>query len=349
VTPTSDCGTVGCHPDRLAAHGYDAAKHIANQTCVQSCHQPLQGLTELKPVHDAVTTPVTCAGCHATKVAQITPWDKTCTACHPVADIHPTAAALHVGTDVAYQDASFLGNGCTAVAGHTDMLSCHDISNIASVHSKMPNNGCAVCHADGKAPTTECLDCHKPGDGNSYTVPGTPSASFYATCTPNSDISVTSGWTYTTTPASQPVNGVVNTPPPPSNTTRYVTITSNTAGGVMFGYSAPSIQDNAKIRDVRIYAKAKSAALSPIRKWQGVYRIGGQDYLTSSQSPNITTAWTAPVLGTGLSSSPTRMDYTRYSFYGELLWQNPRTGQDWTPAQLNGTDPTTACRRSGST
>ena len=43
--------------------------------------------------------------------------------------------------------------------------------------------------------------------------------------------------------------------------------------------------------------------------------------------------------GQAFSTSPTRIDYTREPLYGEMIWLNPKTGEDWTPAQLNGTDP----------
>ncbi len=327
-TPTTDCGTSGCHPERLLPHGYDAAAHVASQSCVLTCHSATQGITELKPLHDAATgTSVPCSSCHPTAVAAVAPWDKTCSACHPIAELHPAASASHVGTDVAYQDASFFGNGCSAQAGHTDMLYCHDLTSLAALHSKLPGNGCAVCHDSGKTPKKECLDCHKPGDENRYTVPGTPSASMYATSYPSSDTFITTGWTYTTTPAGQPRYAVVNAPYPPIDTAKYVTITSNAAGGVLFGYNrSTTIPDNARITDVRVYAKGK-AAIGSQRKMQGVLKIGGQTYLMSLASSYLSTVWTAGA-GTGFATSPTRIDYTRDGMYGEMVWMNPKTGED---------------------
>jgi len=338
ATLTTDCATAGCHADRLEAHGYDPAKHLTTGTCVLTCHGPLQGLDELKPVHDAITTPITCSGCHPTKVASITPWDKTCTACHPVSDLHPAAAQSHVGTDVAYRDASFLGNGCTPDAGHTEMLSCHDIGSVVTLHSRMSCNGCAVCHGTGKTPAPECLDCHSPGSATAYTRPGTASANIISTGYPSSDSAITPGWTYTTTPVSQPVYAVVNTPYPPATTTRYVTIASTSTGGVLFGFDALSIPTGARIVDVRIYAKAKATNSTYPRKMQGVFKIGGQSYLSSNLSNNLTTSWTAGA-GTGFATPSTRVDFTREPLYGESIWRNPRTGLDWTAEQLNGTDP----------
>ena len=335
----------GCHLDRLEPHGYEPADHMADETCVGTCHTPAAGMTELGPLHDAAKgTPVACTACHAVLVrdfANLYPagWDKTCTACHPVADLHPVAATSHTGTDVAYQDASFFGGGCSDNTAHTGQSACHDISNIASVHSRMPGNGCEACHGDGKVPSQECLTCHKPGYANTYTVPGTASANIVEMNYPGSDDSITAGWTWTTTPADQPIYSVVNTPYPPATTTRFVTITSTSAGGVLFGWNrGPAMPDNARITDVRIYAKAKATNTTYPRRMQGVFKIGGQPYLSSNQSNVLTAVWTAGT-GTGFSTSSTRVDFTRQPLYGETIWRNPATGQDWTPAELNGTDP----------
>jgi len=332
-----DKSCVTCHPDRVEAHGYPPEAHEASESCVLSCHTPLQGLTELKPVHDALATPVACAGCHPTKVDAIAPWDKTCTACHQISELHQAQAADHVGTDVAYQDASFFGGGCSDNTGHTGQSNCHDIANISTLHSQMPGNGCAVCHGDGKTPAQECLDCHQIGSATTYTRPGTVTNGV-VTSSPSSDASITAGWTWTTTPAAQSRYAVVNTPYPPASTTRYMTVTSNAAGGALFGFDQLSIPANAKITDVRIYAKAKATNATYPRKMQGVLQIGGQTYPSSNLSANLSTGWTAGA-GTAFSTSPTRIDYTREPLYGEMIWQNPKTGADWTPAQLNGTDP----------
>ena len=133
------------------------------------------------------------------------------------------APESHVGTDVAYSDASFLGNGCSPGPGHTEMLSCHDVSNLAAVHSTMPDKGCSVCHGSGNTPKRECLDCHQIGQSVVYNKPG-PVVSSTATYYPSSDASIAPDWTWTTTPAAQPKYAVVNSPYPPADTTRYVTV-----------------------------------------------------------------------------------------------------------------------------
>jgi len=340
VTPTTDCLTSGCHADRAEAHGYPPEAHVATESCVLSCHAPLQGLTELKPVHDALTTPVACTGCHPAKVDAVTPWDKTCTACHRISDLHQAQAADHVGTDVAYQDASFFGGGCSDNTAHTDQFGCHDIANVANLHSRMPGNGCAVCHGDGKTPAQECLDCHQIGSATTYTKPGTVTNGVL-TASPSSDASITPGWTWTTNPTGQPRYAVVNTPYPPASTARFMTVTSSSAGGVLFGFDRPSIPANAKIVSVRVYAKAKATNTTYPRRMNGWLSIGGQTYLSSNQTGTLPSSGFlgGTGAGTAFSTSPTRVDYTREPLYGETIWLNPKTGADWTPAQLNAPGP----------
>ncbi len=151
--------------------------------------------------------------------------------------------------------------------------------------------------------------------------------------------------TYTTTPAGLPVYDAVNTPWTSGTPAEYVTITSIGAGGVRFGYSASSIPSNAKITHVEIYARGKKTT-STVRSMQGVFKIGGQTYL-SSNSNALTTAWTATTGGFRFSTSPSRYDYTREPLYGELVNQNPATGQDWTPDELNGVDPDSSLQAFG--
>ncbi|MDP1795205.1 MAG: immune inhibitor A [Acidimicrobiales bacterium] len=167
-TPTTDCATSGCHADRTAPHGYVATRHVANESCIGTCHGPLQGLTELGPIHNAVAAPVACSGCHPVKMAEVYPWDKTCAACHAVSGLHPAATQSHVSTDVAYQAASSFGNGCSNSTGASGQSNCHDISSLTSLHSGMEGSGCAVCHGIAKTPAAECLDCHSPGYATTY-------------------------------------------------------------------------------------------------------------------------------------------------------------------------------------
>lgn len=340
ATLTKDCVT--CHADRLEPHGYFPEDHTATATCVGSCHTVTNGGTELKPVHDSASgTSFACSRCHAVIVPSLSSeyppgWDETCTDCHVVRDLHP--AANHTGTDLAYQDASFFGSGCTSSASHTDQLYCHDITNLADLHSRMSGDGCQACHGEGKTPAAECYTCHKPGYATTYNVPGTPSANIVETIYPASDAFITPGLTYTTTPAGQPRYAVVNAPYPPVDTTKFVTITSNAAGGTLYGFARPTIPDNARIVSVLIYAKAKATTLTPYRKMQGWYGIGGQTFLAANQSNNLTAVWTAGA-GTMFRTAPSRLDYTRQPLYGEMIYQNPKTSADWTPAEINGTDP----------
>jgi hypothetical protein len=225
------------------------------------------------------------------------------------------------------------------------MLSCHNIGNIAVVHSKMAGGGCEVCHGVGKTPAKECLDCHQVGEGTTYTTPASMTSSL-ATWYPTSDDFITAGWAYTTTPVGQARYAVVNTVYPAANTTRFISITSTSAGGVLFGTdrsSSPLVPDNAKIVSVQVYAKAKGSSSTYNRKMQGLWKVGGTNYQTGNQSGNIPNgAWLGGTgTGVGLASSPILgYDYGREPLYGEAIYGNPKTGARWTPAQINGTDPT---------
>ena len=278
VTPVANCTTAGCHAERAAPHGYPPAAHEADASCVLDCHSPTAGLTELKPIHDvAGEDPVACAECHTALVPAFADdypagWDKSCTACHTIADLHPAQAADHTGTDAAYQDASFFGNGCGPDATHTEMLSCHSIANIADLHSTMPGDGCAVCHGDGKTPAQECWTCHKPGYANTYTVPGTPSADILVDAISEQrrlhhrrlDVHDDSGRPahllrgQHTVDVGQP--GKVRDDHVEHRGRNHLRIQRTT------------LPANARIIDVQIYARGKATTASPLRKMQGVSR-----------------------------------------------------------------------------
>jgi len=148
---SGDC--VSCHPERTAAHGYDALKHTATTACFGACHSQVLGAT-----HSGG-----CQSCHATKVATIKPWNKTCSACHATVS-HTTATAKHVGTDVVETCAGIPANG---------QAGCHDITSLSTLHIALPDSGCTVCHGAGKTPKRECRDCHATSwTGDWYGDPG---------------------------------------------------------------------------------------------------------------------------------------------------------------------------------
>ena len=352
ATPTADCLT--CHPERAASHGYVASAHVADESCVLDCHTTTAGMTELKPLHDAATgTTVACSACHATLVPAFEDlwpvgWDKSCTACHGIADLHPAEAANHTGTDVAYKDASFLGNGCSAEAGHTDMLYCHDINNIAEVHSKMPGNGCEVCHGSGKTPAQECLDCHQTGSATSYSQAASVTNTDYGPGTPSSDVFASTSFTYS--PAASMYSAVNSAPvivPNGTTTSPYLTITvpANTAGGVLFNAPRPLVPANATIMDVSVYAKAQATGVT--KKLPAWFRIGGADYLgwgtqqTVPLSPNWLGGSTTDPKGRQLSYTGGFLGYDRtpHNDAYDSIYANPASGGRWTAAQLNGTAP----------
>lgn len=129
---------VDCHAySPTATKHYPAAKHLAAETGCTLCHS-----LDMKTEHAKPTVAVTCAACHETKVDTFTTaWNKTCLACH--ATKHTLAAQKHVSTNVA----------CGAAG-------CHAIGDASDIHKGVQGGGCAVCHAAGVTPTTNCLSCH---------------------------------------------------------------------------------------------------------------------------------------------------------------------------------------------
>lgn len=150
AVPTSrNCAT--CHADKIApdgsvvSHGYDPAKHAAQEECIGSCHS-----TDLKTAHG--TRP--CSTCHAGAVDAIRPWDKSCRVCHGD-PTHTSALGSHVGNDI---DPN--GYGCGSTDGSRPY--CHDITDVGVLHAPVidGSGGCPVCHATGVTPTTTCRTCH---------------------------------------------------------------------------------------------------------------------------------------------------------------------------------------------
>jgi len=87
-----------------------------------------------------------CSTCHPTLVAAATPWNKTCVTagCHTAGSTAP----MHSAVDTAHV---FGGQTCS-------LQGCHSGGNsVAAVHAK---EGCAICHAPGKTPSTDCTSCH---------------------------------------------------------------------------------------------------------------------------------------------------------------------------------------------
>jgi hypothetical protein len=264
VTPASNCLTAGCHPDRASAHGYDAAKHISSETCFVGCHS-----TELKPAHAAQVTAktVVCSDCHATLVASIKPWDKSCSACHQVIK---HASANHTGSDAAVRvDRS--GFGCSSTA--PTQTDCHDIANISALHTPLPDKGCPLCHGAGKTPTNDCRACHNKNDpitSQAGVDTRYPTADGPLVGTAVNSAGATR-WDKVDDPASD------------SDAT-YFQFTS--AGSAMF--SAPqSIPTSATIQSVVVYAYARTGAASPLRAFYPMVTVGGTQYQYSAKNVGL--------------------------------------------------------------
>ena len=182
VTPTANCTSAGCHPDRASAHGYDAAMHTGTPTAstytisgvtypslvCSGCHSVELGVEHTKTTSSGNTG---CAECHATLVGQLTPsWDKTKCAqagCHTAAStapLHATITADHARLTSASDNACF-ASGC-----HTD-------GNLAAIHANATHvtaqgtvASCMVCHASGLPTTKDCIVCHADKVASHYVV-----------------------------------------------------------------------------------------------------------------------------------------------------------------------------------
>lgn len=308
-----DVGCGACH-DVEANHGaYDVTTHTASDTCVGSCH-----VAEVGPEHTALAEPVSCAGCHQTKVAAIRPWDDTCAACHPVIE---HASASHAGSDALIRD--YTSNfsvrtsmswksypfGCspTPAAGQTV---CHDIGNLATLHDGLPDGGCAVCHtlSGTTAGANECITCHGTGWYNPSTSSGTIAR-------PGSD--------HASSSMIARVGG--------SGSDSYSTVVSNDADASYLRFETTNAQAlfgrgswwmnpaTASITNVAVQFRAKKmVAGTTASRMTVVLDVGGTIYVSAVAATNpSTTAWT---------------------LYTHTFATNPRTGVAWTPADLN--DPT---------
>lgn len=310
VPTDSEC--LDCHPERLQPHGYDAAKHMSQQSCVGSCHD-----RELKPTHDAVDPAVACSGCHAVLVESIAPWDKTCSACHPTAT-HAAAASAHVGSDALARDYTSNFNvrtamswksypfGCSPTPASGQTI-CHDVSSLSALHAKEPDGGCSICHSAGSAPASakECLTCHGTGWYDPATSGGTISR-------PGSDYSSTG--TITRVGGSGSDN--FSTQLTNDGAASYVQFGSTNAEA-LFGRGFWWLNPNTtSITNVQVLFRAMKLGLSTTTsRITVVIDVGGTTYVSAAAATN-----------------PSSAAYTQYTY---TFATNPKTGAAWTPTDLN--------------
>lgn len=165
----SNCAT--CHDDAATVHSSvgNPAKHTlagVNAACLASgCH----ATTGVAQLHSNATTSVagevrrSCAVCHTGGV----PSSTECSTCHPekldggVVAEHAVDPSRHVGSDVAAQQATDTGYGCTDQPDRG--VGCHNISNLPKLHAGAPGGPCAPCHGAGKTPSNDCRSCHPRG------------------------------------------------------------------------------------------------------------------------------------------------------------------------------------------
>jgi hypothetical protein len=153
-TPAFTPTCASCHPLKTSEHGYTTAAHAASietskepgtAVACTACHS-----TDLMTEHGKTTSngPRSCATCHP-KPYDLSNrpfvWNKDCDQCHGV----DTTPAKHGG--MAAKHSTSGSAGCAGTPG------CHDVSNVAALHSK------AATVAPSGAPIADCLVCHVPG------------------------------------------------------------------------------------------------------------------------------------------------------------------------------------------
>jgi hypothetical protein len=131
-----------CHGNGLPAGPYHVAQATAHtltlNTCVATgCHGVGLGM-------DAANTHKgNCFDCHGSPNGP----SLVCTACHT-----KSLLALHASQDATHAAPAVFCTGSN----------CHDSGNVAAIHVKDGVYKCTACHADGKTPSTDCLNtlCH---------------------------------------------------------------------------------------------------------------------------------------------------------------------------------------------
>jgi hypothetical protein len=312
------CGA--CH-DVGADHGaYSVALHTSDDTCLGTCHN-----AELGPEHVALTPSVGCAECHLAKVAEVKPWDSSCSACHELAQpaTHPTPGTTHVGSDALVRDytANFSVRtsmswktyqfGCTPTQASGQRI-CHDVSNLATLHAGLPNGGCAVCHT-GSGPAangSECITCH----GTGWYSPSTSSGTI---ARPGSDHASSGTITRVGGSGADSFSTVTSN----DGATSYLQLGSTNAEA-LFGRGTWWLNPaTTAITNVAVQFRAlKMGTATTASRMTAVLDVGGTLYASTAVATNPSaTAWT---------------------LYTHTFTTNPKTGVAWTAEDLN--DPTSA-------
>jgi hypothetical protein len=311
------CGA--CH-DVDADHG---EKHTSTESCLLSCHS-----AEITAAHDAEITATTtgCVDCHAVKVAEVRPWDKTCDACHETTTprTHPTPSTTHAGSDALVRD--YTNNfpvrtamstrlypfGCSPTPGAGQTI-CHDVSNLATLHQDLPDKGCSVCHSGGSAApagANECLTCHGTGWYS-------PAISKGAIAWPGSDIS-----------SSGTVVAIGG-----SGSDNYSTLRTSDGAASHLAFASANAEatfstgawwlnpNTTTVTNVQVSFRAmKLATGTTSSRMTAVIDVGGTTYLSTAAASNPSAA--------------------AYTLYTHTFATNPKTGAAWTFEDLN--DPASA-------
>ncbi len=319
-----DRSCLGCHPERTETHGYDVAKHLSAETCVGGCHP-----AELKPLHDVLETPVECAGCHPVRVEAISPWDKTCGACHPDAE-HATVASSHVGSDALARD--YTSNfsvrtamswksypfGCSPTPANGQTI-CHDLSSLPQLHSATDGGGCPVCHSQGPAPAgaNECLTCH----GTGWYAPATSSGTLSR---PGVDHS-SSGMITRVGGSGADNYSTQLTNDGSSSYLQFASVNAEAMFGRGFWWLNPN---TTTITNVQVLFRAMKLGVSTTTsRITVVMNVGGTTYVSTAAATN-----------------PSATAYTQYT---HTFATNPKTGVAWTVEDLNDPDSPNGLRAFG--
>lgn len=309
-----DTSCSACHDVAPDHPSYDAALHQSTETCMLTCHQK-----DLAATHDAASPPVGCSQCHSAKLAEVRPWDATCTACHPVI---AHASANHAGSDAGvrnFRTTSSAIAGCSDTDGRN--RGCHNLGDVSILHSQRSDKGCTLCHSAGAVAATECISCHL-----KYLTGETKTGFLSDPVIPSGDGTATAG--ISVFPASPGTRfGKIADAPGTVGDYDGTYVSYDALDGPHVGslYSFTPVQistplitppatANITVTGVRLYYRARRVGTSTLPKLGASLNVGGTVY-------NLA----APAVVTPAAAYPTAAQPPYFN-----ITTNPKTGAAWT-------------------